>query len=199
MKITRKRNGSVPSDDSRLSFAIAHSDHYSLSKYLNSEKYLFLHNSPANFFKSCNIIRHGGFFRLSWLGEECQGLGFRYLLKESRYLLFKRQNNRKMRRVFAWLPTFYMSVPYLCQILAQTVRLRKDSSKIINLRFFQGVCVYERLLEVKISGIINLSFSQGVCVYERLLEVKISCIYFKLKATHVFVFVRSAILDVSTL
>ena len=113
---------------------------------------------------------------LSGLGEECQGLSLRCLLKESRYLLFKRQNDRKMRWVFAWFSTFCMSLPYLCQILAQTIRLRKDNSKII-----------------------NSSFSQRVCVYERLLEVKISGIYSKLKATYVFVFVRSAILDVSIL
>ena len=42
-------------------------------------------------------------------------------------------------------------------------------------------------------------FSQRVCVYERLLEVKISGVYSELKATYVFVFVRSAILDVSIL
>ena len=42
-------------------------------------------------------------------------------------------------------------------------------------------------------------FSQRVCVNERLLEVKISSISCKLKATYVFVFVRSAIFDVSIL
>ena len=115
-------------------------------------------------------------FGLSELGEEFQGLGLRYLLKESRYLLLKRQNDRKMSRVFAWFPTFCMSLPYLCPILAQTIRLRKDSSKIK-----------------------NSSFSQRVCVYERLLEVKILGIYSKLKATYVFVFFRAAILDVSIL
>ena len=99
-----------------------------------------------------------------------------HLLKESRYLLFKRQNDRKMRRVFAWFSTFCMSLPYLCPILAQTIRLRKDKSKIINSSFSQRVCVYERLLEVKISGICS-----------------------KLKATYVFMFVQSAILDVSIL
>ena len=98
------------------------------------------------------------------------------MLKESRYLLFKRQNGRKMCRVFAWFSTFCMSLPYICPILAQTIKLRKDKSKII-----------------------NSSFSQLVCVYERLLEVKISGIYSKLKATYVFVFVGSAILDVSIL
>ena len=113
---------------------------------------------------------------LSGLGEECQGLGLNYLLKDSRYLLFKRQNDRKMRRVFVWFSLFCMSLPYLCPILAQTIRLCKDNSKIINSSFFQRVCVYERVLEVKISGI-----------------------YSKLKATYVFVFVRSAILDVSIL
>ena len=127
------------------------------------------------FLKSYSII-HSGFFGLSWLGEECQGLGLWYLLKDSRYLLFKRQHDRKMCRVFAWFSTFCMSLPYLCQILAQTIRLRKDNSKII-----------------------NSSFSQRVCVYERLLEVKRSGIYSKLKATYVFAFVRSAIMDVSIL
>ena len=79
---------------------------------------------------------------------------------------FKRQNDWKMRRVFSWLSTFCMSFPYLCPILAQTIRLHKDNSKIINsIFFFQRVCVYERRLEVKISGI--------------------SC---KLKATYVFVY-----------
>ena len=42
-------------------------------------------------------------------------------------------------------------------------------------------------------------FSKRACVYERLLELKISGISSKLKATYVFVFVRSAILDVSIL
>ena len=78
--------------------------------------------------------------------------------------------------VFALFSTFCMSLPYLCSILAQTIRLRKDDSKIINSSFPQRVCVYERLLEVKISGI-----------------------YSKLKATYVFVFVGSAILDASLL
>ena len=44
-----------------------------------------------------------------------------------------------------------------------------------------------------------LVFFQRFCVYERLLEVKISGIYSNLKATYVFMFVRSAILDVSIL
>ena len=127
-------------------------------------------------FKKSYSIIHGGFFGLSGLGEECFGLGLWYLLKESRYLLLKRQNERKMRRVVAWFSTFCMSLPHLCPILAQRIRLHKDNSKIINSSFSQRVCVYKRLLEVKISGI--------------------SC---KLKATYVFVFVRSAILDVSIL
>ena len=110
------------------------------------------------------------------LGEEFQGLGLRYLLKESRYLIFKRQNDRKMRRVFAWFSDFCMSLPYLCPILARTTRLSKDNSKII-----------------------NSSFSQRVCVYGPLLEVKISAISCKLKATYVFVFVLSAILNASIL
>ena len=104
------------------------------------------------------------------------GTGLMVFVKKSRYLLFKRQNDRKMRRVFAWFFTFCMLLPYICPILAQTIRLRKDNSKII-----------------------NSSFSQRVCVYERLLEVKISGIYSKLKATCVFVFVWSAIYDVSIL
>ena len=83
-----------------------------------------------------NSIIQGGFFGLSGLGEECQGLGLRYLLKESRYLIFKRQNDRKMRRVFAWFSDFCMSLPYLCPILAKTTRLSKDNSKIINSSFF---------------------------------------------------------------
>ena len=49
------------------------------------------------------------------------------------------------------------------------------------------------------SRIINSSFSQRVCVNERPLEVKISGIYSKLKATYVYVFVRSAISDVPIL
>ena len=57
----------------------------------------------------------------------------------------------KMRRVFAWFSTFCMSLPYLCSILAQTIRLCKDNSKIINSSFSQHVYVYERLLEVKMS------------------------------------------------
>ena len=62
-------------------------------------------------------------------------MGFRYLLKESRFLIFKRQNDMKMRRVFAWFSTFCMSLPYLCPILAQTIRLSKDNYKIINSSF----------------------------------------------------------------
>ena len=157
-----------------------------LHSYKNVKIYPFLHYTQRKstgfytkarlIFKKSYTIIHGSFFGLSWLGEECQGLGLWYLLKESRYFLFKRQNDRKLRRVFAWFSTFYMSLPYLCPILAQTTRLRKDNSKII-----------------------NSSFSQRVCVCERLLEVKISGIYSKLKATYVFVFVWSAILDVSIL
>ena len=81
-----------------------------------------------------------------------------------------------MRRVFAWFSTFCMSLPYLCPILTQKIRLSKDNSKII-----------------------NLSFSQRVCVYGPLLEVKLSAISCKLKPTYVFVFVLSAILDASIL
>ena len=69
-----------------------------------------------------------------------------------------------------------MSLPYLCPILAQKIRLSKDNSKII-----------------------NSSFSQRVCVYGPMLEVKISDISCKLKPTYVFVFVLSAILDASIL
>ena len=93
--------------------------------FLHDIPYLFLHsylhNSPADFLKLYSII-HSGFFGLSGLGEECQGLGLRYLLKESRYMLFKRQNDRKMCRVFPWFSTFCMSLPYLCPILAQTIK-----------------------------------------------------------------------------
>ena len=42
-------------------------------------------------------------------------------------------------------------------------------------------------------------FSQRVCVYERLLEVKMSGISCKLETIYIAVFVRSAILDVSIL
>ena len=45
----------------------------------------------------------------------------------------------------------------------------------------------------------EISNSYTKNVYERLLELKISGIYSKLKATYVFVFVRSTILDVSIL
>ena len=41
-----------------------------------------------------------------------------------------------MRRVFAWFSHFCMSLPYLCPILAKTIRLSKDNSKIINSSFF---------------------------------------------------------------
>ena len=81
-----------------------------------------------------------------------------------------------MRRVFAWFSHFCMSLLYLCPILAKTIRLSKDNSKII-----------------------NSSFSQRVCVHGLLLEVKISAISCKLKATYVFVFVLSAILNASIL
>ena len=81
-----------------------------------------------------------------------------------------------MRRVFAWFSHFCMSLPHLCPFLATTIRLSKDNSKII-----------------------NSSFSQRVCVYGPLLEVKISAISCKLKATYVFVFVLSAILNASIL
>ena len=40
-----------------------------------------------------------------------------------------------MRQVFTWFSTFCMSLPYLCPILVQTIRLRKDNSKIINSSF----------------------------------------------------------------
>ena len=69
-----------------------------------------------------------------------------------------------------------MSLPHLCPFLATTIRLSKDNSKII-----------------------NSSFSQRVCAYGPLLEVKISVISCKLKATYVFVFVLSAILNASIL
>ena len=121
-------------------------------------------------------MNQGGFFWLLWIGEECQGLGLRFLLKGSRYLIFKRQNDRKMRRVFAWFSHFCISLPHLCPFLATTIRLSKGNSKII-----------------------NSSFSQRVCVYGPLLEVKISAISCKLIATYVFVFVLSAILNASIL
>ena len=41
-----------------------------------------------------------------------------------------------MCRVFAWFSHFCMSLPYLCPILAKTIRLSKDNSKIINSSFF---------------------------------------------------------------
>ena len=69
-----------------------------------------------------------------------------------------------------------MSLPYLCPILAQKIRLSKDNSTII-----------------------NSCFSQRVCIYGPLLEVKISAISCKLKPTYVFVFVLSAIFDASIL
>ena len=78
------------------------------------------------FLRSYSII-HGSFFVLSMLGEECQGLGLRYMLKESRYLLFKRQNDRKMRRVFAWFP---LSVCH-SHISVQFLLKRPDCAKTI--------------------------------------------------------------------
>ena len=64
------------------------------------------------------------------------GAGLKILLKESRYLIFKRQNDRKIRRVFTWFSHFCMSLPHLCPFLATTIRLSKDNSKIINSSFF---------------------------------------------------------------
>ena len=104
------------------------------------------------------------------------GTGLMVFVKRITIFAVKRQNDRKMCRVFAWFSTFCMPLSYLCPILAQTIRLRKDNSKIINYSFSQRVCVYEQMLEVKMSGI--------------------SC---KLKATYVFMFVRFAILDASIL
>ena len=103
--------------------------------YIQRKSTCFYTIARPIFLKSYSII-HGGFFGLSGLGEGCQGLGLKYLLKESRNLLFKRQNDGKMRRVFAWFSTFCMSLLYLCPILAQTIRLHKDNSKIINSSFF---------------------------------------------------------------
>ena len=97
------------------------------------------------------------------------------MLKESRHLLFERQNDRKMRRVFAWFSTFCMSFPYFCPILAQTTRLRKDNSKIINSSFSHRVCVYERLLEVKISGI--YSKLKGTYVFRVCSVCHLGCFY----------------------
>ena len=117
-----------------------------LHSYQTVKIYPFLHYTQRKstgfytiaqpIFKKSYSIVHGSFFGLPWLGEECQELSLWYLLKESRYLLFKRQNDRKMCRVFAWFFTFCMSLPYLCPILAQTTKLCKDNSKIINSSFF---------------------------------------------------------------
>ena len=133
-----------------------------LHSYLIVKIHPFLHHTQRKstcfytiarpiFYKSYSII-HGGFFGLPGLGEECQGLGLGYLLKESRCLLFKRQNDRTMRRVFAWFSTFCMSLTYLCPILAQTIRLRKDNSKIINSSFFPAglrLCATARSVNIR--------------------------------------------------
>ena len=113
-----------------------------LLRYQIVKNYLFLHNKQLKSTSFYTIARpiflksyfniHGGFFGHSGLGEEIQGLGLWYLLKESRYLWFKRQNDRKICRISAWFSTFCMSLRYFCLILAQTIRLRKDNCKIIN-------------------------------------------------------------------
>ena len=64
------------------------------------------------------------------------GTGLKVFVKRITIFAVKRQNDRKMRQVFAWFSTFCMSLPYLCPILAQTIRLCKDNSKIINSSFF---------------------------------------------------------------
>ena len=92
-------------------------------------------------------------------------------------LLFKRQNDRKICQISSWFSTFFMSLPYLCPILAHPIRLSKDNSKVINFSFF----------------------SHLVGVYEGALEVKMPSISCKFKANYAFLSVAITILDVSIL